>query len=577
MDGDIMYCTGNEYISLPEIAEDGSSASFNCLSMAHKGIIEFRGKPGIGVKVLVDGEPAKLAFDSMDRFWIPRFSFRAGRVSGTLSIFAPKGKKGFAYSFEFDNAGCDPARVEVTVTSDFSDVLHTVNESKRFCGETNCYISAWDKAPVFDLRIGFPVLAVSAGSDHEDTSWSLLKCGYEGSSCIDLGASGKEGIAFFWGLGFEDISAVTAVRDMVRLTVKGMYSSTVKYLETVVRHSDDKALEATLNTNLLFCLFYATGYTYDTEEFVAVTSRSPRYYVSAAYWDRDSLLWAFPAICNADRAVADEMLAYSMGRQLRNLGTHSRYIDGTLLEPGFELDELCAPIIAVDFYARHFNDRSVWERDYVKACASKVLNELEQHRGETGLYETFLQPSDDEVRYSYLTYDNVLALKVFEILGLEARRADLEKAIEEHCIGTIDGVRQYVWGTDGLGEYEIYDEPPGSLLLIPCFHADYDREAYGNTVRRIEDSSYRFSFSGYPFGAIGCAHAPHPWVLSLANKIRVFHDRDSFRKLTTAPMDHHIASESIDENTGVSTTGEAFATCAGYVAYVLMMELSNDR
>lgn len=41
-------------------------------------------------------------------------------------------------------------------------------------------------------------------------------------------------------------------------------------------------------------------------------------------------------------------------------------------------------------------------------------------------------------------------------------------------------------------------------------------------------------------------------------------------------MDHRIVSESIDENTGVSVTGNAFATAAGFVAYALIGELGNE-
>ncbi len=38
-------------------------------------------------------------------------------------------------------------------------------------------------------------------------------------------------------------------------------------------------------------------------------------------------------------------------------------------------------------------------------------------------------------------------------------------------------------------------------------------------------------------------------------------------------MDNGIACESIDENTGESTTGEAFATCAGYLSFALLSEM----
>ena len=69
--------------------------------------------------------------------------------------------------------------------------------------------------------------------------------------------------------------------------------------------------------------------------------------MSAAYWDRDSLLWSFPTVVDSDPALARRMLDYVFGRQRRNLGVHSRYIDGTVLEPGFELDELMAPVLAL--------------------------------------------------------------------------------------------------------------------------------------------------------------------------------------------------------------------------------------
>lgn len=131
----------------------------------------------------------------------------------------------------------------------------------------------------------------------------------------------------------------------------------------------DAQLERLYNTNLFFCLFYSAGITLDTEELVLVTSRSPRYYVSAAYWDRDSLLWSFPTVVDADPALARRMLDYVFGRQRRNLGVHSRYIDGTVLEPGFELDELMAPVLALERYVGATGDRDCLggQRDPLRA------------------------------------------------------------------------------------------------------------------------------------------------------------------------------------------------------------------
>ena len=72
----------------------------------------------------------------------------------------------------------------------------------------------------------------------------------------------------------------------------------VSWNETLQKHVDDSKIETLLNTNLFFAFFYASSRTVDTEDLCMMTSRSTRYYASAAYWDRDSLLllWAFPAI-----------------------------------------------------------------------------------------------------------------------------------------------------------------------------------------------------------------------------------------------------------------------------------------
>jgi hypothetical protein len=48
-------------------------------------------------------------------------------------------------------------------------------------------------------------------------------------------------------------------------------------------------------------------------------------------------------------------------------------------------------------------------------------------------------------------------------------------------------------------------------------------------------------------------------------------DKLALNKLLNASMDNGIVCESIDQFTGICTTGEAFATCAGYLAYSLIL------
>ncbi|MDD3213753.1 MAG: metal-independent alpha-mannosidase, partial [Eubacteriales bacterium] len=78
-----------------------------------------------------------------------------------------------------------------------------------------------------------------------------------------------------------------------------------------------------------------------------------------------------------------------------------------------------------------------------------------------------------------------------------------------------------------------------------------------------------------PIAEIGCRHAPHPWVLSICNSLLSGHAREGFAHLKRTQMDNGVACESVNEQTGVCETGEAFATCAGFLAYAIEQSLSQ--
>ena len=336
------------------------------------------------------------------------------------------------------------------------------------------------------------------------------------------------------------------------------------------------------NVNQFFCLFYATGRTFDTEELICATSRSTRYYVSAAYWDRDSLLWAFPTILRADAALAKEVLTYVFTRQRQNIGVHSRFIDGTMLEPGFELDELVAPVLALQAYLSETRDEAFLQERFVQDGLSLILARLQEVRHpETALYETFLQPTDDEIVHPYLTYDNVLVWRALQLLAdwrpaqrgsLLAEADAVRAAIFTHCVKKdADEQPYFAWSVDLAGHHDVYDEPPGSLQLLPYYgFCERTDVIWQNTVRMIRSADYKFSFAGKPIAEIGCPHAPWPWVLSLCNSLLCGHAEQALRELTIMPMDNGIACESVDADTGECTTGSAFATCAGFLCHALL-------
>ena len=58
-------------------------------------------------------------------------------------------------------------------------------------------------------------------------------------------------------------------------------------------------------------------------------------------------------------------------------------------------------------------------------------------------------------------------------------------------------------------------------------------------------------------------------MLSIANSLLSGKQEEAGKHLALCKLDNGIACESVDEYTGESATGEAFATCAGFLAYAI--------
>ena len=540
----------------------------------------------------VDGMELPLQDLSWSRvhFWIPVRQKETQSASVKLTVLTPVGERGFAVRIAaMPKTDC---RVTFGLRGLWAKSLHCVNEEKELEGHTHAYASRWGGGLVIDYRVGFPAFALAPMTDRAAKSeWSQTgnSVSYQISCEIDAKASQEEALTVFWGLGFEEVAAVTSAKEQLRRGWDWLYRKTADWLDKRTVQLPTPELTEVYNVNQFFCLFYATGRTFDTEELICATSRSTRYYVSAAYWDRDSLLWAFPTILRADAALAKEVLTYVFTRQRQNIGVHSRFIDGTMLEPGFELDELVAPVLALQAYLSKTRDEAFLQERFVQDGLSLILTRLQEVRHpETTLYETFLQPTDDEIVHPYLTYDNVLVWRALQLLAdwrpaqrgsLLAEADAVRAAIFTHCVKKdADGQPYFAWSVDLAGHHDVYDEPPGSLQLLPYYgFCERTDVIWQNTVRMIRSADYKFSFAGKPIAEIGCPHAPWPWVLSLCNSLLCGHAEQALRELTIMPMDNGIACESVDADTGECTTGSAFATCAGFLCHALLTACKLHR
>lgn len=583
--------TGSEQVSLPRVNEINAGVEdLTFLHMASRGLIDLRGgqlEPLMRPFVAQHGVEAELGGFEWSRlgYWYPRFAARAGALGLEGVILTPVGERGFGYRLRLTNNGAETVETAFGLRGQTGSAWHCVNVDKPIEGALNCYVSGWSDLPVFEQMCGVPLFALAPICEGECRAefepagegwlWRLERT-------VRLAPGESAEFTAWWGLGLEEVSAVTSARELQRRGWDWELRRSLAWLAQRSLDLGDEALTRLYNTNLFFCIFFSTGRTLDTEELVLVTSRSPRYYVSAAYWDRDSLLWSFPAVLDADAALAREMLGYVFGRQRRNIGVHSRFIDGTVLEPGFELDELMAPVLALERYVDATGDRSVLADPDVLRGIDGILKKLDAERAEDcELYETFLQPTDDERVYPYITYDNVLVWRALRALGrlferpeLTERAERVRRAIYDNCI--FDGA--FAWSVDLAGGHDVYDEPPGSLLLLPYYgFCAWDDPVYLKTAEMIRSPDYTYSFAGCEIAEIGCPHAPHPWLLSIGNSLLCGRSGEALEHLRRTRLDNGIACESVDEHTGECTTGEAFATCAGFICHALRRAIGGER
>ena len=606
------FPTGNEYVALPTVRQrDGAVEQVNVLHMGVNGLLAFSGgtKAFLTPGLVVNGKDlplsGKLTWER-EADWLPKFKFQEGTLGLEGLYFAPPGERGFILSLKVLNAGASSCTCSLSAEMNWSSLLHSINVTKPLKGDRFLVVKSWEDIPVLEFRAPAPLLALAPYPPDKNSRFSFKKgvqflapttrevpmgegedLGFQWSQTKEVAAGESWECFFYFGMGPDEIGAFAVAREFQRMGGAVLKEQSLQWLNERRRQTEDPEVDTLMNRNAFFNRFYATGLTLDTEEAVCLTSRSPRYYVSGAYWDRDSLLWSFPSLLALDPAWAKRVLDYIFTRQARNFGVHSRYLSGAMLEPGFELDEFCAPAIALRSYLEATKDLSFLMRREVLEWMERFEKELEgKKHPKEDLYETWLLPSDDPWLQRYVTYDNVLVWRALTDLAeihakmrnhkdasrLNGLARKVKSAILKHCVVKTSKGNQFAWSValDKKKSSMFYDEPPGSLLLLPHYgFCDTVDTAWKNTRDWIYSPQYDYSFTGKAFEEVGCGHAPHPWVLAAVNSLLSGQKERALKFLKNAKMDNGIACESVDENTGESATGDAFATCAGFLAYGL--------
>jgi uncharacterized protein len=610
-----VVATGNDWIALPEIrVSDGAIVSFNALSMHDRGLLQVQGTPtvrpaaapvdalvpAVAPSLSVDGRRAQLRITDWQLVddWIPVATARVSGIRLQITYATPPHTRTALLRMVLTNDDRVPHQVRFGLLAHWGGLARVAYVPAMIRGETLQAPAAWTpNTEVFSFLEYETAFAWALGYPN-CTQTRRQGRTFEAFCNAKLGPHESRQANFILSVGLDEFSAAYAEHVLAaQLSSWGdaiVIGRERAWIEPRLRTTGNAALDELMNRNLLFSSFFAWGKTLDTEQFVGVTSRSPRYYVSAAYWDRDAMLWSFPALLATDPRRARHALDVAYGIQLRDAGTHSRFIDGATLEPGFELDESVAPIIALAEYWQGTHDRAyLGER---KSGLQRLLQRLAAHRGPEGLYWTEQDSQDENRTQIYETYDNALVWRALEdaadlylALGDTARATQLrsqatavhaavmKRLVSPGAPGASGPIFAFGWhGT----HYTFDDVPPGSILKLPIlgFIPESD-PVFRRTYQWLHSKHFKYSSAGEPYGLPGSYRLPETSCWSIADHLRLEEGRAlALKILLASPWDGGIVSEQVDPKTAKSIPGGgAFATAAGYVGAAICDEFCKPR
>ncbi|MBE3589921.1 MAG: hypothetical protein IMW98_03730 [Firmicutes bacterium] len=679
--------TGNEWVTLPDIDPQlAAPLSVNVLWEAGLGLVEFRpaGRPllrpwlragtgaaaGTEARAPQEGLPLSWRAEAVNG-WLPVFRAAAAGLELEVRYAAPPGCKGFLAELRVTRpagggaeavpgAGAEGAAAgagaagasdgAVPVAAGF-DLAWGPPRAVRFTAQELAAgyavrVDPWTSAVRVEA-LGAPALAVRAQGEGGDgrlvwvPAWPEPGARAAGVDRAVPWPAGLSGAAVGWaarlrpgetcaltlhfGLNREGDGAALNAVDLARRGAKALWAAAVE----AAAGDAPAGLPEPVRRNLIFNLHGAAGRCLDSEAPVAVTSRSPRYYVAAAHWTRDALLWSLPGLIRTRPERAREALLAVFRRHTRHPGEHAQYLDGTVVYPGFELDQLAAFAVALDRYIDETGDASAARDPAVRRAWPRLAAAVAAARdGRTGLYRTFLLPTDDPAPLPFVTYDNALLCVALEAAArrgwpLAPRPAEaaveLRRAMMRHLV--VDGPfgPQWAGATDGE-RHLLFDEPPGSLELLAHYgFCAADDPLYRHTVRWVRSAHNPRAILHEGRWEPSCEHAPFRWVLGWANAlwagaaaVRTLERRRAeappgaraedagaprrgdahgavaeggaapgwlveaveaaevaLQAFLTSPMDGGLACETVGDD-GRLRTGAAFATCAGFVAAAAM-------
>lgn len=612
-----LHPTGNLLVALPEIDDRGRCRSIGIVSEADRGVVAAL-DDHVGVLaplLVVDGVPLEPDFSwAREADWLPHAQASVGGGRLSAQWVAPVSSSGtsdagIAARLTFASERSEPAEITLQWHGAWGSTTVHHFRAKELPVDVRTRDDPWTGTRTAYVGIDRLLLAVARrpgeGGEHEgdahSNSWAMSL-----TAVVEPGATLTFDV--YLGVAPEPDGAGATALYLRRRGFDALHADTVTWLESHGPRLDDVSLsagdrpgglESRMRLNAFFCHFYSQADCLDTGRTVMLTSRSPRYYVSGAFWSRDAYWWSFPALLLTDARRARRALVESIATAGGDVAHHALYITGTRLYPGFELDELCAPWFAVWRYVDTTGDRSVLDEPAVRRLVDVFDCELaDVHDSHLDLYATTLLPTDDPSEFAFTATNNAFVAVAFQIIGrllgddarIE-RGVELTRSLRRHFVHDRDrdgdgdgddGGRRWAWAIDHDGAPEWRDEAPLGLRTLRYWGVidtsdDHDEAAMTATERWLV-TDYPYHFDG-PFPGAGAPHFTSPSAFDLANRILTANDDlgDPLAALVETPLDNGLGCESWDPTTGSVATGAAMSSVAGFLVWTAWAACNGHR
>jgi uncharacterized protein len=623
--------TGNHYVGFPRIARaDAAVHGVNVVHRGLNGLVEWCGSRIGGepaeplLRMAVRGGPERSVQPELDwqrvDGWFPRFRTRVGAVRVTGTICAPGGVdplvRGAVLIVELANDGIMEQTLHVALEGCWRWTLLSMLTPRPLRGDNRLLRHGGLDALVLESGEGGAGAALAICE-----AWhGLARAAVPAASGIEVGAvatelvplgAGEEvavpngtelrfrlgrevriaarkriAVAYHIGVAPERDGAAATAAALRRLGHEELLHLGRLDLARLSRRSKDPEFGALLNRNLLFNYYTSVARAVDDDLLYPVLSRSLAHGPTAVAGERTMLLWSLPAIALADRALARETLIRAFEQYSARAGEQWKYLDGALLAPGVQLDQVCAYVIALDRYVTEAEDDTVLDEPLVQDVLREVDETLYSLLDrEVFLCATELLPSGEAPDHAYTTFGNVLAWHVARALPRLLRRYpdeppprfaspaadEISAAIWQRCTAEVEGVPVLGYSTDLHGSVAIYDDPEGSLALLPYYgFCDADDPIWTNTMDLLRSPTYPLWLHGSPVP--GLARRSTPRIARLAALCADLLGPRADAALATLgqlQLPDGVAADGYDPDTGEAAAGEAAPPLAGFLAWCL--------